>query len=60
MAGGAVAGNNVERDVREHTVGYRVEIQLDNGESRTLQETSVGDLRVGDRVRVTGDSFRRV
>ncbi len=60
VAGGAVAGNNVERNVRERTVGYKVEIELDNGESRLIQETSVGDLKVGDRVRVTGNGFRRV
>jgi outer membrane lipoprotein SlyB len=50
--GGAVAGNAVERHKNEKVVGYRVKVQLDNGETRTFEPAQLGDLKVGDRVRV--------
>ena len=58
--GGAVAGNNVERNRNEGIAGYRVSVRLDNGQSRTYEESSVDGLRVGDRVRVDGSRIRRV
>jgi outer membrane lipoprotein SlyB len=58
-AGGAIAGNNVERNYRTAVVGYRVNVRLDNGHTRTFQRTSIGDLHVGDRVRVDANSFSR-
>ena len=59
-AGGAVAGNNLERNHREGIAGYRINVRLDNGRSRTFTQAQVGKLRVGDRVRVTGDRLRRI
>jgi outer membrane lipoprotein SlyB len=58
-AGGAVAGNNVERNINKRVIGYRVSVRLDNGQSRTYQETRVDNLRVGDRVRIEGSHVRR-
>ena len=58
-AGGAVAGNNVERNVRKTVVGYRVHVRLDDGSSRTFERSDVGDLHVGDRVRVGRDGLHR-
>lgn len=58
-AGGAIAGNNVERNYKEGVSGYRVHIRLDNGSTRTFQRKSVGDLRVGDRVRLDANGFHR-
>jgi outer membrane lipoprotein SlyB len=57
--GGAVAGNNVERNYKEGVVGYRVSIRLDNGNVRTFQRTQIGNLHVGDRVRLDASSFHR-
>lgn len=57
--GGALAGNNVERNYREGVVGYRVEIRLDNGSIRTFQRSQIGNLRVGDRVLLEARSFHR-
>lgn len=57
-AGGAVAGNNVERNINKRIVGYRVSVRLDNGQIRTYEEKSVGDLRAGDRVRIEGKHVR--
>jgi outer membrane lipoprotein SlyB len=58
-AGGAVAGNNVERNMNKRIVGYRVSVRLDNGQARTYTEPRLDGLRVGDRVRVDGKHVRR-
>jgi outer membrane lipoprotein SlyB len=50
--GGAVAGHQVEKQYNRKVVGYRVRVQLDNGETKTFEPTQIGDLKVGDRVRV--------
>jgi outer membrane lipoprotein SlyB len=57
--GGAVAGNNLERNHREGVAGYHVTVRFSNGSSRTLTQTHVGDLHVGDRVRVQGSRVQR-
>jgi outer membrane lipoprotein SlyB len=58
--GGAIAGNNIERNRNTRVVGYRVSVRLDNGTTRTFQRTQVGDLHVGDRVALDARSFHRV
>lgn len=58
-AGGAVAGNNVERNINKRVVGYRVTVRLDNGRWRTYEESRLNGLRVGDRVRIDGRQLRR-
>ena len=58
--GGAVAGNNIERNHREGITGYRVSVRLDNGRTRTYERHDVGNLQVGDRVRLDANSFHRV
>jgi outer membrane lipoprotein SlyB len=58
-AGGAVAGNNVERNVRTRIVGYRVRVRLDDGHLRTFERSQIGNLHVGDRVRVDANGLLR-
>lgn len=58
-AGGAIAGNNVERNYKTAVVGYRVHVRLDNGSTRTFERKHIGDLHVGDRVRLDAKGFRR-
>ena len=58
--GGAVLGNNVERNNRTAVIGYRVGIRLDSGATRSFQRTQVGGLQVGDRVQLDARSFHRV
>jgi outer membrane lipoprotein SlyB len=58
--GGAIAGNNVERNQRKAIVGYRVAVRLDNGTVRSYRRSGIGNLHVGDRVRIDGGSFRRL
>lgn len=57
--GGAVAGHQVEKAHNTRVVGYRVQVQLDNGETRTFESTQLDGLKVGDRVRVDQGQLRR-
>lgn len=58
-AGGAIAGNNVERNYKTAVVGYRVHVRLDNGSTRTFERKNIGNLHVGDRVWLDANGFRR-
>jgi outer membrane lipoprotein SlyB len=56
--GGAVLGNKIERDRAEKIVGYRVDVRMDNGDTRSFQQTELNGLSVGRRVRADGGSLR--
>jgi outer membrane lipoprotein SlyB len=58
--GGAVAGHQVEKAVTTKVIGYRVQVQLDNGETRSFEAAQLDGLKVGDRVRVEQGQLRRV
>lgn len=49
--GGAVVGNNVENN-RNAKEEYQIAVRMDNGVTRVVQQDSVYDLRVGNRVRL--------
>jgi len=57
--GGAVAGHQVEKSVNTKVVGYRVQVHLDNGETRTFEPAQLDGLKVGDRVRIDQGQLRR-
>ncbi|RKP52236.1 glycine zipper 2TM domain-containing protein [Trinickia fusca] len=57
--GGAVAGNQLGQQLGQQTAGYRVDVQLNDGTSRSFDMPSPGDLRPGDRVRVDGGQLSR-
>lgn len=59
--GGAAAGNAIERN-RNTTIRetYRVSVQLDNGGGRAYDVPAMGDLRVGDRVRIENGLLYRI
>ncbi len=57
--GGAIAGNNVERLRSRDVVGYRVQLQLDNGQQRSVTLRQRGDFGTGDRVRLVGGKLQR-
>ncbi len=57
--GGAVAGNNVERLRSREVVGYRVQLQLDNGQQRSVTLRQRGDFGTGDRVRLVSGKLQR-
>ncbi|MHA4870557.1 glycine zipper 2TM domain-containing protein [Duganella sp. PWIR1] len=50
--GGAVVGNNVENNRNAGKEEYQISVRMDNGDTRIIQQDSVYDLRVGNRVRL--------
>ena len=58
--GGAVVGNNVEQNRNAQVADrYQIRVRLDNGDSTTVVQDSIVDLRVGNRVRVVdGRAYR--
>jgi hypothetical protein len=58
-AGGALAGNEIEKHVKKRTV-YRVAVKMDDGTARTVSLASAPALAVGDRVRVQHGTVERV
>jgi outer membrane lipoprotein SlyB len=50
-AGGAIAGNEIERNVKKR-YAYRVTVRMDDGSFRTISLSSPPTLGVGDKVRV--------
>lgn len=59
--GGALAGNAIEKS-RNTTVqeSFRVSIRMDNGSMRSYDVPAMGELRIGDRVRVENGQLYRV
>lgn len=57
---GAVVGNNVEKNrAGDGPEMYQINIRMENGEYRSVTQDTVGDLRVGNRVRlVDGRAYR--
>lgn len=58
--GGALIGNEIEKNARRDQQGVRVNIQLDQGGIRAFDFKSIGELRVGDRVRIDGNQLYRL
>ena len=58
--GGALIGNEVEKNARREQQTVRVNVQVDHGGMRSFEFKSVGDLRVGDRVRIEGNQLYRL
>jgi hypothetical protein len=53
VVGHEIGKGNADRDT------YRLRVRLDNGIYQTLTQTSIGDLRVGDSVRIEdGRAYR--
>jgi outer membrane lipoprotein SlyB len=58
--GGALVGNNIEKNrAGDGPEMYQVNIRMENGEMRSVTQDTVGDLRVGNRVRIVeGRAYR--
>jgi outer membrane lipoprotein SlyB len=54
VIGGAIAGNQVEKNNKSSDEIYRVTVNFDNGRTQQFDYQQIGDLRRGDRVRVEG------
>ena len=50
-AGGALAGNEIEKNMNKH-YSYRVTVRMEDGSFRTVSQSSAPALAVGERVRV--------
>jgi outer membrane lipoprotein SlyB len=50
-AGGALAGNAIEKNVKQH-YSYRVTVRMDDGSFRVVSQSSTPSVAVGERVRV--------
>ncbi len=57
--GGAVAGHQIEKTQNRKVVGYRVRVQLDNGDTKTFEPSQLDGLKVGDRVRIDQGALRK-
>lgn len=56
--GGAVVGHEIGQGNAERDA-YRLRIRFDNGNYQTVTQASIGDLRVGDSVRIeNGRAYR--
>ncbi len=51
-AGGALVGNQVEESRSPTVASYQISVRLDNGDYRIVNQDSIYDLRVGNRVRM--------
>lgn len=56
--GGAVAGNSLEKTRSRDVIGYRVRVQLDNGQTRQVTVSQQGRFNTGERVRFVGDQLQ--
>jgi outer membrane lipoprotein SlyB len=51
VAGGALAGNEIEKNVKQH-YSYRVTVRMDDGSFRTVSQSSAPRIVVGARVHI--------
>jgi outer membrane lipoprotein SlyB len=58
-AGGAYAGNELEKRNQQQSEGYKFTIRMANGAYQTVTQTSHADIRVGDRVKIENGVVRR-
>ena len=54
--GGAVAGNQVEKQARAQTL-YLVDVRMADGSARTITQTAPPNLAIGTKVRVSGNTI---
>jgi len=56
---GAVIGNEIEKQNLRARDVYRVVVRTDNGQLRAFDYAQLGDVRVGDRVRIENNQVYR-
>lgn len=57
--GGALIGNEMEKRKQDDSDFYRIRVRYDQGGTGEFDYQHIGDLRVGDRVRVEGGQLAR-
>lgn len=58
VVGGAVVGHEMEKR-NQQPDAYSVRVRLESGGYQTLTLQNIGDLRVGDRVRIENGNISR-
>lgn len=58
-AGGAYAGNEVEKRNQQQADAYKFTIRMRDGSYQTVMQTTNPDIRVGDRVQIDNGVARR-
>ena len=60
VVGGAIVGNEIQkRNNANRDDAYQIRVRLDRGGYVTIAQRDIGDLRVGDQVRVENDVVYR-
>jgi outer membrane lipoprotein SlyB len=59
VVGGALVGNQIQRNNQQTRDVYQIGVRLDNGAYQTMTLDAVGDLRVGNRVRIENNQVYR-
>jgi len=57
--GGAVVGHEIEKNRNNNSTAYRISVRLNNGAYETYTQDRIGDMRVGDRVRIDNGHVTR-
>lgn len=58
-AGGAYAGHELEKRNQPQADAYKFTIRMNDGTYQTVTQTTIADIRVGDRVRIDNGVARR-
>ncbi|HJW02786.1 MAG TPA: glycine zipper 2TM domain-containing protein [Azospira sp.] len=58
-AGGAFAGNSIEKNMHRQTV-YRITVRMDDGSFRTISQSHVPSVADGDKVKVVNGSVSAI
>lgn len=56
-AGGAYAGNSIEKNINRQTA-YRITVRMDDGAYRTISQSHVPAVAAGDKVKVVNGSVK--
>ena len=59
VAGGALIGHQIDKNRQATAPYYTVGVRLNNGDYQTTNLDTIGDLRIGDRVRVENNQMYR-
>lgn len=60
VVGGAMVGNQMEQGSKMQVRDmYQIRVRLDNGNYQTISQESLGDIRIGNRVRVENNQVYR-
>jgi outer membrane lipoprotein SlyB len=58
-AGGAYVGHELESRQQQNADAYKITIRMEDGAYQTLTQSTNGDFRVGDRVRIENGVLQR-